>query len=337
MLTQRKKVGLNVIWLSADKLSRMAIALLVGVLVARYLGPVRYGTLNYALALVSLVSAVVALGLDNIIVRDATKEPERVGTIIATGFVLKLLAGLAGGLALIIYYCLVHKGDDTARAVVLIVSLMLPLQVFDAFDFLFQSRIKAQYTVASRLFAFMATSIIKIWLMWAGAPLTAFALMSTLESALIAVGFLVAVNLYGDKISHWRASRSEAIKLLSNSWPLMLSSLAIVIYLRVDQVFGNEILGNRAEGVYAAAVKVAELWNFLPTMICASCFPVIISAKQSDQRKYILRLRQLYGVIGIVTIVPALITSLYAGLLIKVLYRAKYAGAAQILSVYAWA
>ena len=48
----------------------MAISLFVGIYVARYLGPERYGLLSYALSFVWLFSSLASFGLNNILVRE---------------------------------------------------------------------------------------------------------------------------------------------------------------------------------------------------------------------------------------------------------------------------
>lgn len=52
----------NITWLFFDKFIRMGVGLLVGVWIARYLGPEQFGLMNYALAFVALFAAVANLG-----------------------------------------------------------------------------------------------------------------------------------------------------------------------------------------------------------------------------------------------------------------------------------
>ena len=60
----------NTSWLFAEKILRMVVGLLVGVWVARYLGPEKFGLLSYALSFVGLFSIVATFGLDEIVVRE---------------------------------------------------------------------------------------------------------------------------------------------------------------------------------------------------------------------------------------------------------------------------
>jgi O-antigen/teichoic acid export membrane protein len=44
----------NSLWMLLEKSSRIISGILVGVLVARYLGPAQYGLINYALSVISI-------------------------------------------------------------------------------------------------------------------------------------------------------------------------------------------------------------------------------------------------------------------------------------------
>jgi len=68
---------------------RLIVALFVGVYVARYLGPERFGLLSYAGSFVGLFTALATLGLDSIMVRELVKTPERRDELLGTSFWLK--------------------------------------------------------------------------------------------------------------------------------------------------------------------------------------------------------------------------------------------------------
>ena len=66
----RRAILANIAWLFADKAVRMGVGLVVGVWVARYLGPGRFGELSFAVAFVALFGAGASLGLDGVVVRE---------------------------------------------------------------------------------------------------------------------------------------------------------------------------------------------------------------------------------------------------------------------------
>ena len=85
-----RKYFTNTSWLLGERILRMTISLFVGIYVARYLGPERYGLLSYALSFVWLFSSLASFGLDDILVRELVKLPDQRQNLIGTVFCLKL-------------------------------------------------------------------------------------------------------------------------------------------------------------------------------------------------------------------------------------------------------
>ena len=86
-----KRYFANTSWLFAEKIIRLVIGLFVGVWVARYLGPAKYGLLNYVQAFVGLFSAFATLGLDGIVVRELVKDENKKDLLLGTAFWLKVV------------------------------------------------------------------------------------------------------------------------------------------------------------------------------------------------------------------------------------------------------
>ena len=67
----------------------MVISLFVGIYVARYLGPERYGLLSYTMSFVWLFSAFLDLGHREIIVRELVLYPEQRNVILGSAILLR--------------------------------------------------------------------------------------------------------------------------------------------------------------------------------------------------------------------------------------------------------
>lgn len=86
-----KKYFANTGWMFAEKIFRTLLAFFVGIYVARYLGPGKFGLLNYAISFVGLFTSFANLGMDSIVVRELVKSPERKDEILGTVFRLRLI------------------------------------------------------------------------------------------------------------------------------------------------------------------------------------------------------------------------------------------------------
>ena len=81
----------NTSWLMAERILRMTVALFVGVYVARYLGPERFGLLSYTNSFVGLYLALATLGIESIVIRELVKSPESRNELLGSALGLKCL------------------------------------------------------------------------------------------------------------------------------------------------------------------------------------------------------------------------------------------------------
>ena len=85
---------------------QMLVALVIGGLVARYLGPEKYGTYNYVISFVAIFSALSTMGIATVVVKDMVAEETDYQTAMGTGFMLKLAgSSLAFLLVLACTFC----------------------------------------------------------------------------------------------------------------------------------------------------------------------------------------------------------------------------------------
>ena len=62
----REKVVRNIVWAVMGKVVTLLGGLLVGIFVARYLGPEQYGLMSYVMSYVALFQVLASFGMDQI-------------------------------------------------------------------------------------------------------------------------------------------------------------------------------------------------------------------------------------------------------------------------------
>ncbi len=331
-----RKYLANTSWLIAERIFRMVVMLFVGIYIARYLGPENFGLLSYALSFSGLFLALATLGLDGLLVRELVKQPKQRNTLLGTAFWLKL-----GGTAIMwimIAATVPMMGHDTqTNALIAICALAAVFQAFNVIDFNFQAEVKSKYVVHAQLIQLGISSTVKLVFIAIEAPLAWFAWAFCLDALLLASGLLVMYWSKSGNPLYWNWRLRIAAKLLRNCWPLILSGVVISIYMKIDQVMINSIMGAEAVGVYAAAVRLSEAWYFIPVVITSSVFPAIINSKLQDEIRYYQQLKKLYNLMVWLAVTIALPTSIFAPWIIEMLYGAEYAGAASVLAIHVWA
>ena len=332
----KKLIG-NTGWLFADRLLRMAIGLVVGVWIARYLGPDQFGQINYAFAFVALFSFLATFGLDGIVVRDLVQDPARANEILGAAFIIKLTGALLTVLTAIIAIRLLQPSDSQAHVLVAIIAAGTVFQALDVIDFWFQARVEARFVVYARGAAFLIASIARVVMILAGAPLIAFAWVVSLEILFAAIGLSLAYRTTGQHLSSWTASLQRIQKTLKDCWPIALAAVAVMVYMRIDQVMLGQMLGNQAVGIYTAAARISEVWYFIPTAIVVSVTPALIEARKVSTTLYYVRLAQLFRLMSGLALVIAVFLTFAADFVAGLLYGDAYEGVGTILAIHIWA
>ena len=331
------KLLTNMSWLMGDNILRMGVGLIVGVWVARYLGPTQFGLLNYAMSIVGLFSVIAKAGLDEIVVRDLVREPTSKHEILGTAFVLKLCSGTIAFLLSIGTIFLIPTTDPLTPWLVSTIAFGMVFQSLDTIDLWFQSQVRSKYTVYARNTAYILINATKILLITQKAPLMAFAVITFAEVALSSVGLAVVYRLAGYSVKVWKASFSRGVSFLQQSWPNILTGFSITVYMRVDQLMLGNMIGNEAVGHYAVGVRLAEIWYFIPIAIVSSVAPKIIQAKQESEALYYDRIQQVLNFLVIIFYTICIGITCFAAPIINLLYGTKYASASSTLAIYVWA
>jgi O-antigen/teichoic acid export membrane protein len=327
----------NIGWLFSDTLLRMIVGLLVGIWIARYLGPDRYGLLNYAIAFVSLFSAVASMGLQDIVVRDIVRNPTSSPETMGTSFLLRLVGGLIAFMLILASISFLQPKDALTVGVVAIIGFTLIFQASDVIKYWFESQVQSKYNVWVQNGALLIFAAVKVMLILLEAELLAFVWAMFAEALIVAIGLFAIYLWKGGKLSAWSPGYTRAKSLLRDSWPLILSAIAITVYMRIDQIMIGQMLGNKAVGIYTAAVRISELWYFIPVAIVASVFPSILEAKKKNEAIYIQRLQRLFDLMVLLSLAVALPMTFLSDWIVLLLFGPDYIGAGAVLAIHVWA
>lgn len=339
-IEQQPSLGIilrNISWLFFDRFLKTGVGLVVGVWVARYLGPEQFGLMSYALAFVALFSAIAGLGLNGIAVRDMVRDPAEANITMGTAFVLQFIGGICAFVLAALIIRFIRPDDGVAKLSVAILSFVMVFKAADVVRYWFEAQVQSKYIVWAENFIVILISAVKIGLIFLGAPLMAFIWALFIEGGFLSVGLFAVYELRGGKIKSWRISLNRARDLLSNSWQLILASVAILAYMRIDQIMLGQMAGDDSVGIYSAAVKISEAWYFIPTVIASSVFPAIIEAKKQGEKFYLNRLQKLYNVVVVLALTVAILMTFLSSRIVAVLFGPMYEQAGPVLAAHIWA
>lgn len=331
-----KKYLKNTGWLFIGKISGMIASFFVGVYVARYLGPSQYGLLSYAVSFAGLFSIFTSLGIDSILNRELVSHPEEKDELLGSGFMIKIIGSIIAIMSIVISLFFI-KTDILTNTLILISASTFIFSAFGVIDIYFQSQVLAKNTVKIQIMSLIITTILKLLFIFLNFGIIYFAIVYLIDIFIISIGFVLSYKKTGQKIFKWKVKKDLIIMLLKNSWPMILSGAAITIYMKIDQVMITNMLGNEANGLYSVAVKLSEVWYFIPALICSSIFPSIVQAKKGNPIMYENRLKKLYSLMFYLSVSIAIIISSFSGIIITSLFGNEYLGAINVLKIHIWA
>jgi len=318
----------NSSWLFWDKVIRMGAGLIVGLWVARYLGPRQFGQLSFAIAFTGIFSSIATLGMDDIVVRDLA--------ILGSAFTLRVVAALIAFAIVMVWISAMRRGDTLTIWIVAIIAAQFIFQSLNVIDLYFKSKVQSKYTVYATNAAFLLATVAKVVLLVLKAPLIAFAWMTLIEIVIASALLLVVYRVRGLIITSWRTQLPIMRDLLRDSWPLILSGISVMISVRIDQVLIGQMLNDKQVGIYAAAARISEVWYFIPFAISTSMLPLLVESKRQGEALYYERLQKYSNVLALVSICFVIVITILAGPIIRVLYGPAYAGSAGVLRVLIW-
>ena len=326
----------SISWQLGEQLLRMLAGLFVGVWVARYLGPEEFGIFNYVLAFVAIFSTIAKLGLDGIVIRELVTAKHTKEQYMGTAFWLKAVAGTIISIVAIV---VANSALQEPRIAfyISIVAAGIALQCFDVVDFYFQSKVLSKYVSICKIIQLSISSIIKIYLVLVDAELVYFVITTLVDQIMLGLTLFYAFKKHTTQGFVRTFNINIARQYIKDSWPLIFSSLVVMIYMRIDQIMIKSMLGNKNVGIYSAAVKLSEIWYFVPIILTNTFFPAIINAKKGGQKVFYSRLQDLFTLMVFIAIGLAIPITLASDWIVDTLYGKGYTEASNVLKIQIWA
>lgn len=270
-------------WLLSDKLTKLLIGFFVNILIARYLGPESYGQLAYGLAFMAFFQAASNLGVDALVVRDLANKGDKELILISIIKLRGLSAVICAVVAMLVAIQL--YGDESLLICIVTVSILF--SVGDVIDLWFQSQSRSKVTIISKLISYFVIVVFKLSVIVACLDKILLFAAVPLEYLISSVVLCFAVMKHGGinipiKAFDWPYIR----RLLKESWPLALSGLSIVIFMRSGAFFIERKIGYKDVGIYSIGVSLAEIVYFIPMILVTSFAPVLAKTKAMGEIEY---------------------------------------------------
>jgi len=330
-----KRYLYNTSWLFFEKVIRIFVSLVVGIWLARYLGPEQFGLFSYVQSLVGFFVVFSTLGLDNIVIRELVNKNINKNLLLGTAFGLKFIGAIFSLIALYGLVLVLPSDTETNKFLFILASVSL-IHCFNVIDYYFQSKLLSRYVVLSNSFALLISSATKVVFIIYEAPLIFFVYTIVLDGVVIIIGLIFFFLKQKKSILDWKFDKDIGLSLLKDSWPFAITSIVIIIQARIDQVMIKQMLGDAPAGHYSAALRIIEALGFIPIVIKKSLMPSIINAKNISLALYHSRLVNYYRLSFLLFIMTVFPIWIYSDKAVSYLLGHEYSAAGALLAFMSW-
>ena len=328
------KVVKNAAWIIAVRIAQSILALVISMFTARYLGPSNYGLISYASSVVAFVVPIMQLGLPNILVQEIVNKPHQEGEILGTSIILNVISSFACMIGVVAFASVVNVGETTTIIVCTLYSLLLFAQAIEISQYWFQAKLASKYVSITSFVAYVIISVYKIFLLVTQKSIYWFAVSHALDYAIIGVALLIIYRrLSGAKL---RFSLALAKSMLAKSRYYIVSNMMVTIFAQTDRIMLKLMIDDAAAGYYSAAVSCAGITSFVFVAIIDSMRPMIFESKKNDHAAYEKNVSRLYCVIIYLSLAQCLVMTLFAPLIVNILYGAEFQNTIGILQILVW-
>ena len=336
LVNGRKELA-NILWLYSSRVFKLFVGAIVGVWLARYLGPESYGLLNYVVALVGLFLSFSSLGLKPIVIQNLVKDPESKEKTIGTATLLLFLGAIIAYSALLVLVFYLHSDNVFERQIICVFGLIIFFRVSDTCRFWFEAQLQSKRTVITEGIAFTIVSVLKVIFILSESTLVYFVFLILAESVLAAILIVRVFIKQKNQFGTLNVSFPIAKSLIDRSWPLIIWVLSASAFNRIDQIMIGQILGQTQLGYYSAAVLISEMWYFVALATTASLMPAFHRLYERSEKEFDLKLQVLFRVMVIISLPITLLVVIFSDWIILTIFGEAFNLSASVLSIHALA
>lgn len=280
----KKQIG-NILWTLLEQGNKFLVTIVFGMIFAKQFGPEYFGRLSLLLAILSLVISFSKLGLDSILIRDFILNKKKESDIFSSAVIISLF-GTAISIIIVLLTISIVEYKDSHLLLILVLSTVLNFSYIS--EHYTKAKLDGKYYTIINAIVFIPGFAIKVYMLQFGS-LDVVVYIIASESVIFSLLLIFLQKTRYRKIALISSANiNQVTSLAKTSLPMLISSLAIMLYMRIDQLMIKAFLGDYELGLYTAMTRLYEMELLIFVVISTSILPLIVSLKSSSHEKYIL-------------------------------------------------
>jgi O-antigen/teichoic acid export membrane protein len=224
--------------------------------------------------------------------------------------------------------------DQMLASLIIIFSILF--SVGNVVDLLFQSQSLSKLTVLAKFKSYIICIAIKVTVLLFSLDAIFIFISISLEALLSSI-FIFKILYKTDsniKIDFLHFDLDYVLKLIRESWPLAVSSISIIVFMKSGIFFIENNLGFDAVGIYSVGVSLAEISYVFPVLLLTSFAPVIAKAKAKSNEEYLLKIKEFFRIMYFGSLFGTLIYCLIGYFSIPYVYGDDYDQSKYVFAIH---
>ena len=328
------KVARNASWIIGCKLVQSIVGFVLNLLTARFLGTSKFGSISYAMAVVSFAVPIMRLGFSNIMVQEIVQNPEREGKALGTGIFLNFISSLCCIIGVVSFAYVANPGDTETVIVCALYSIKLMFEACDIMTYWYQAKLMSKYSAIVNLIVHFVVMGYRIYLLATSKSVYWFAVTAALDYLLGCIGIYVIYHF--KKTQNLSISFKLGKELFNKGKHYILSSMMVMIFAETDKIMLKGLVDSSATGLYSTAAVLAGATGFFFSAIIDSFRPWIFEVQKTDEELFKKRLKMLYSFIIYLSLLQSLIMTIFAKPIVLIAYGEQYYDSIGVLQIVVW-
>ncbi|HAJ2985891.1 TPA: hypothetical protein HMT79_19720 [Escherichia coli] len=271
----RKNSIINAMWMMSEKVITLFGLFFVTSFVAKYIGPSRFGQLALAIAIFQVVQVVAQLGCDNIIFKRVSKNATSGLKLIYSSFVIRAIIYIFIAFIVLAFF---YKDADFINFVFLLsVCIAFFFTSIDVFTIYNDATLNSKFNTIANVFGLIIGLVLRYIIAFFELPIHLLSLpivLTTMVPFIIRLYFIP--KIHNIKLKYKRRYNSY---LFATGIPLVISTISMTIYSRVNQFSLSYFSGSYELGIYSVALTLGTAWVFIGNALSISFLSKIYSEK----------------------------------------------------------
>ncbi|MDA9983889.1 polysaccharide biosynthesis C-terminal domain-containing protein [Porticoccaceae bacterium] len=259
-----------------SRIVNLISSLFVGLVLAAYFGPHHYGFITVVLTLLSFFRPITLLGLSNTLPIMSINHSE--STYFYSSIVCYM--GISAVISALLIFLVNYQFNGLLGYYGEMLIYFIPVYFLFSLQYLFRHFYETKFLFsklyAIDIFGVVFSSLVKLCFVYFKVDFHLFLLVIVFENLLFAFMY---VYFYG--FPKFRHTNFIVSKILKSSFPFILSSLSIILYMKVDILMIDFYMTKESVGLYGFSSRLVESILVFPALAVSVVYPYLVKSFKS--------------------------------------------------------